>query len=300
MVELKQMQFFVACVEEGSFSRAAEVLYTSQPNISKVIRELEQELGMKLFERGGRGIVPTQEGRRMYQYATEILQREQTIRNLARSRMKNHLRISTNQSRSMAHLLADYRSIRREQMFMQALDRDTDNVLKDVERFRSDLGFVLLATVQHPAFEYHLERHNMQSEVIFKTRACITMGEYNHFAHSRTLRLKEICQENFIRYSDDFFSLENALSTMEPALRPAMEEAVISNSSAFIINILNNTNLCNIGVQPFFSTELHDGIRLAMLEPEIPVYFMAIYREKPEGEAARFLDYMREAAGKEV
>ena len=59
MIELKQLQFFAACVEEGSFSRAAEVLYTSQPNVSKVINELEREIGIKLFERGGRGVEPT-------------------------------------------------------------------------------------------------------------------------------------------------------------------------------------------------------------------------------------------------
>ena len=214
MIELKQIQFFTACVEEGSFSRAAEVLYTSQPNISKVIRELEQELGITLFERGGRGIVPTADGKTLYRYALEMLQREQTIRNLSRSRARNYLRISMNQSRSFAQLVSEYRKEAKEQVVLQMLDRDTDGVMKDVERYRSDLGLIFVAGIQLPAMQYHLERHNMQYEVILKSRACLSMGDRNHFCHSRSLQLKEICGENFIRYSDDFFSLKNSCSRM--------------------------------------------------------------------------------------
>ena len=47
-MELKQLEYFTIVCEKGSFSQAAECLYTSQPNVSKVISSLEKELGRKL------------------------------------------------------------------------------------------------------------------------------------------------------------------------------------------------------------------------------------------------------------
>ena len=44
MIETKQLQYLVVCADLKSFSRAAEVLYTTQPNVSKVIRSLEEEI----------------------------------------------------------------------------------------------------------------------------------------------------------------------------------------------------------------------------------------------------------------
>ena len=55
-MELKQLEFFIAACECGSLSRAAEKLYTSQPNVSKVIRSLEDELGSSLFDRTSKGL----------------------------------------------------------------------------------------------------------------------------------------------------------------------------------------------------------------------------------------------------
>ena len=53
-MELKQLEYFMVACEKGSFNQAAECLYTSQPNVSKVIGMLEQELGRALFERTSR------------------------------------------------------------------------------------------------------------------------------------------------------------------------------------------------------------------------------------------------------
>lgn len=65
MLEVKELQYFVVCADLSSFSRAAEVLYTTQPNVSKVIRSLEEKLGFEVFERDNRGIKLTRRGRHM-------------------------------------------------------------------------------------------------------------------------------------------------------------------------------------------------------------------------------------------
>src|SRR5215217_8133864 len=60
---LQQLTYFLAAVEHGSFSAAAEALFMAQPSLSDQIRRLEAELGVALFARGGRGLELTEAGR---------------------------------------------------------------------------------------------------------------------------------------------------------------------------------------------------------------------------------------------
>ena len=71
-MDLKQMQYFTACAQTGSFSEAAKILYSTQPSVSKVVKALEDSLGMQLFERLPRGIRLTPQGREVYRYAWKI------------------------------------------------------------------------------------------------------------------------------------------------------------------------------------------------------------------------------------
>lgn len=62
-MELRQLEYFVAVVEAGSFTRAAEKLHMSQPPLSVAIHKLERELGVQLLERTPRGVSPTAAGK---------------------------------------------------------------------------------------------------------------------------------------------------------------------------------------------------------------------------------------------
>ena len=79
-MELRQLRYFAAAVEEGTISAAARKLHLSQPPLSMQIRELEEELGTILFERGARQIVLTDSGRALYRYASEMLELERDAR----------------------------------------------------------------------------------------------------------------------------------------------------------------------------------------------------------------------------
>lgn len=69
-MELRHLRYFIAVAEEGSFTHAAERrLHTVQPSLSRQIRELEQEVGVKLLERKPRGITLTRGGRAFLDHA---------------------------------------------------------------------------------------------------------------------------------------------------------------------------------------------------------------------------------------
>ncbi len=61
-VNILHMRYAVEVARAGSISRASETLYMNQPNLSRAIRDLEGTLGITLFERTARGMVPTSEG----------------------------------------------------------------------------------------------------------------------------------------------------------------------------------------------------------------------------------------------
>src|SRR5215475_2115797 len=74
IVDIRVLKYFLAVAQEESITRAAEVLHTSQPNLSRQLTELEEEVGKKLFERGSRKITLTEEGMFLSKRAREIIE----------------------------------------------------------------------------------------------------------------------------------------------------------------------------------------------------------------------------------
>jgi DNA-binding transcriptional LysR family regulator len=72
-MEIQKLRGFYWAIQCLSFSEAAEKIHVSQSAISHQVKALEEELGVKLYERVGRGIVPTPEGERLAHYARRIL-----------------------------------------------------------------------------------------------------------------------------------------------------------------------------------------------------------------------------------
>lgn len=84
-MEIRVLKYFLAVVQEESITRAAEVLHITQPTLSRQIARMEEEMGVKLFDRGMRKIVLTNEGLLLRRRAEEIMELvDKTERELAR------------------------------------------------------------------------------------------------------------------------------------------------------------------------------------------------------------------------
>ena len=77
---LQQLQYFLAAFRRGSFSAAAEELHLAQPSLSEQVRRLEAELGVRLFQRVGRGLKPTEAGNTLRPHAERTLDAAEAAR----------------------------------------------------------------------------------------------------------------------------------------------------------------------------------------------------------------------------
>src|SRR5262245_12938668 len=79
-MDLRQLSFVVAVVDEGGFTKAAEALHVAQPSLSQGIGTLERELGVALFDRLGRSVRLTAAGRALLPAARQALRDVETAR----------------------------------------------------------------------------------------------------------------------------------------------------------------------------------------------------------------------------
>jgi len=81
LLEFRLLKYIAAIAETGNFTRAAEKLYVAQPSLSEQIKNLEEGLGIEIFERGRSGVEPTPAGQVLVNYAKEAVRtRNETVK----------------------------------------------------------------------------------------------------------------------------------------------------------------------------------------------------------------------------
>ena len=80
---LEQLEYFVAIVDLRSMTKAGEMLYVTHQNMSRAIKQLEEELAVKLIHRNRNGVFPTEEGEKLYQYCKQIIDIKKKIYELS-------------------------------------------------------------------------------------------------------------------------------------------------------------------------------------------------------------------------
>ena len=94
---LQQIHYVIAISEQGSFNKASEVLYISQPSLTEAVKELEKELGISIFHRSGKGVTLTSDGAEFISYAHELYSQYENIidRYGEKGKLKKKFAVST-------------------------------------------------------------------------------------------------------------------------------------------------------------------------------------------------------------
>jgi len=150
MPNLRQLRYFLAVADQGSFTAAAERLHIAQPALSRHIMNLEAELGSRLFERHSRAVHITEAGRRLRDRAHRLIEDLEfacaEIRQMSLG-AEHYLRLLHSSSVPLLGTLGDKLKIwlrANPQLRMDVSQAPSETQIADIAEGRADLGFVRL------------------------------------------------------------------------------------------------------------------------------------------------------------
>jgi DNA-binding transcriptional LysR family regulator len=193
-MDLSELQVFLTVAKEGSFSRAAERLYRTQPAVSLAIRKLEDSLGQPLFVRGARPVRVTDAGTLLRDYAERLLNlRDEVKKGLLELQglKRGELSLGVNESSIHALLpaLAKYREVhpgvqvRVHRMFSRDIPHEVVN-------YRLDLG----------AVSFVPRETQLQATEILKDELTLVVPPKHVLAKRKEVDVEELGKEAFIAH----------------------------------------------------------------------------------------------------
>lgn len=157
-MEIRVLRYFLTVVREESISRAAEVLHITQPTLSRQLAQMEEEVGVKLFDRGTRKISLTDEGMLLRRRAEEIIDlSDKTIRELLtrEEQVEGVVSIGGGELGAMEQVVELCGTFQRKypRVRFDIYTATADVVKERVERGNLDIG-ILLEPIDMEKFEY--------------------------------------------------------------------------------------------------------------------------------------------------
>ena len=247
-MDLKQLQYLVTCAQAGSFSDAAKTLYSTQSSVSKVIKALEDNLGMQLFERLPRGIRLTVQGQKVYHYACRITNEVEVLENMSANGMTKWIRISMNPSSWFADLFVDFYNETYEKNYhFQLTTAGVRSVMERVRDYMDDIGFVYIQSQQKENFLHELAKNKLQFVSLHETDVILYPGRQTELydLEKETVNLGELEGVRFIQnYQDEFFDIG---SVNEEAFQwKDLDISVLTNSDYIMERMLKNSKVSNV------------------------------------------------------
>jgi DNA-binding transcriptional LysR family regulator len=195
-MDMRHLRCFVAVSEELHFGRAAERLHLTQPPVSLAIKELEEDLGVRLFERTSRRMSITRAGEDALHDARSVLAAADTMRRRAREAaqgLMGSLSIGFISLPAYSFLPPTLRSFTENyQRVKVALhEGTTDQILHDVESGSLDIGLVFRTPDLPAAFN---------SRLVHTEPLVVALPESHPLAGSSRVALEELSQERFLGF----------------------------------------------------------------------------------------------------
>lgn len=295
-MDLKQLQYFVACAQSGSFSDAAKILYSTQSSVSKVIKTLENTLGIQLFDRLPRGIRLTVQGQKVYHYVCKITNEIDALENMAAHGMTKWIRISLNPSSWFANQFVDFYNETYEKKYhFQITTAGVRSVMERVRDYMDDIGFVYILSQQKENFLHELARNKMQFVALYETDVILYPGrqtELYDFERER-VDIEELEGLRFIQnYQDEFFDIGAA--SEESFQWQDLDISILTNSDYIMEKMLQNSKVSNVSGSYLSEnkTGTTPGIPLNMGDSKVIFGYMLRRGEETDESIQELLDFL--------
>lgn len=295
-MDLKQLQYLVTCAQAGSFSDAAKTLYSTQSSVSKVIKALEDNLGMQLFERLPRGIRLTVQGQKVYHYACRITNEIEVLENMSANGMTKWIRISMNPSSWFADLFVDFYNETYEKNYhFQLTTAGVRSVMERVRDYMDDIGFVYILSQQKENFLHELAKNKLQFVSLYETDVILYPGRQTELydLEKETVNLEELEGVRFIQnYQDEFFDIG---SVNEEAFQwKDLDISVLTNSDYIMERMLKNSKVSNVSGSYLSENKAGTapGISLNMGDSKVIFGYILHRGEEMDESIQEFLEFL--------
>jgi DNA-binding transcriptional LysR family regulator len=228
-MELWQLRTFREIAETLNFTKASENLYLTQSAVSHQIKALEDELGVRLFIRGARGVTLTDAGEAALEHAVRILEEAEKMRQSVAERESSivgRVRVAA-ATQALVHLFAplfeEFMDAHSQVDLVFRTTPSTEQTIDDILNGIADIGFASLP-VYSP---------NLEVEELFEDELSLVVGPKHRFAGIGTVSAKQLEGERWILFERGA-SIRRASDRFFKKLSFEPEMALESNDTYFI------------------------------------------------------------------
>ena len=198
-MDINQLQVFQAVVRARSFSKAAAQLYISQPMVTKIIQQLEAELGLRLIERTSKSFSLTDAGKRFYDLSADLLFRfEDMKREIADLGRENAGTVTiVGPPLSLAAFLPQTLQMVRSafpEIRICLAEGNGREIVEMVQSGRADIG----------VSQFPLPVRGIKAHPIIQDRCVLIVGENHPLAHEERISFARLRSEKFIAIAKGF------------------------------------------------------------------------------------------------
>ncbi|NQX47077.1 LysR family transcriptional regulator [Paenibacillus tritici] len=273
-MDVRQLEYFVQAARLNSFSRAAESLYITQPTISKMIRNLETELGADLFYREGKSIRLTDAGELLLVKAQNIVESFASLSSeldSLRNLKQGHIRIGLPPMVGASFFPAVIGEFHRRypEVTIRLHEDGAKKVEDDVESGLLDIGAIVLPV--NPA------RFHCFTFVEEKLELLVPAG--HRLDGAQQVPLKELAEEEFVLFREDFALHDRIISE---CVKAGFQPKVVYESSQW--DLISRMVAAGMGIALLPETICRDIDRsriavIPLTEPVIPWQLGMIWRK---------------------
>lgn len=221
-MKLQQLRYVVKVAECGSITEASRRLFVSQPSITASIRDLENEMGVHIFERTNKGVIVSEEGETFLGYARQVLDQADLLEGKYKgtSEQVPHFSVSCQHYSFAVNAFVDViREFDAARYDFTLREEQTHEFIEDVAHMKSELGILYLSEHNREV----IERMLVANELVFEGLFCATPHVFvcadHPLAGRPSVTLEDLEDYPFLSYEqgsyNSFYYSEELTSTFE-------------------------------------------------------------------------------------
>ncbi|MBQ8510179.1 MAG: LysR family transcriptional regulator [Clostridia bacterium] len=231
-MNIMHLKYAVEVAKTGSITQAAENLFMGQPNLSKAVRELEENLGVTIFKRTSKGIVPTQKGEEFLIYAKRILTQIDELESLYRRdrQTKQTFSISIPRASYIAHAFTRFVARLDTSKEIEVYYKETNSVhaISNIIQSNYNMGIIRYRDVFEQYFARQLREKDLKSELLWQFQYLAVMSKEHPLADKPVLSLADFSESIEILHGD------NSVPSLPTTEAKRMENIENSNKRIYV------------------------------------------------------------------